>query len=192
MVWDRRRGFGGLAVWLVNACVLSCSGGAFTSQKTNAAAGDGGASDAATVGNAGDTAGAGTAPPAGGMPTTAGAAGAASNGGHAGAAGSGGTPTIGDSGNGAGGAPDPAPPIATDGLLYWFKADAGVELSGGAISKWADQSGNGFDAVQNLEGLRPKLSTTQLLPLPVLEFDGADDLLALPAFERNFSAGVSV
>ncbi len=194
MVRDRR-GSVVLAAGLFYAAALSCSGNAFNSEKTQATAGDGGtgasaSGEAATAGKGSAIAGAGGGQ-TGGAPTTAGSSGASNGGGRAGSAGSSGAPTVGDAGDGAGGAAEPAPPITTDGLLYWFKADAGVQVTEGGISKWADQSGNGFDAVQNLEGLRPKASSTQLLPLPVLEFDGANDLLELPEFKRDFSAGLS-
>jgi hypothetical protein len=194
MAWDRRTpgvlGAFGLIGWLV----LSCSGGAFTSKPT----GDAGAG--------GSTAGSDTAPTAGKQAAGSSAtAGSDSNGGRPPAGGSsgassgsggdasenGGAPPRGEAGDGSGGAPEPS--IPTDALLFWFKADAGVNVEAdGSISRWADQSGNGFDAKQTNTAYRPRLTETELLPRPVLAFDGADDLLELPEFTQAFDAGLSL
>ncbi len=70
-------------------------------------------------------------------------------------------------------------PIPKDGLQLWLKADAGVTLDGAAVSTWADQSGNGNDAIQPDAPRRPLLVPDGLNGLPVLRFDGTDDRLAL-------------
>src|SRR5205085_2032632 len=56
-----------------------------------------------------------------------------------------------------------APPVLqppSDGLAVWLKADAGVTTgAGSAVTKWADQSGNGNDATQPDATLAPVLTT---------------------------------
>lgn len=52
---------------------------------------------------------------------------------------------------------------------------------GGAVSTWADRSGNANDASQATSGLRPTLLTNQLNGRPVLRFDGLGDYLATPS-----------
>lgn len=63
-----------------------------------------------------------------------------------------------------------APP--TDGLQLWLKADAGVTESGGAVTAWADQSGNHNDAVQETEAYAPVLVANAVNGKPALRFDG--------------------
>lgn len=70
-------------------------------------------------------------------------------------------------------------PIPMDGLQLWLRADAGVTLNGLAVSSWADQSGNGNDAIQLDAPRQPLLVRGGLHGLPVLRFDGTDDKLAL-------------
>jgi hypothetical protein len=70
-------------------------------------------------------------------------------------------------------------PIPTDGLQLWLKADAGATLNGSTVSSWADQSGNGNDAIQLDAPRQPLLVRDGLHGLPVLRFDGTDDRLVL-------------
>jgi hypothetical protein len=194
MAWERRTkgvlGACGLVGWLL----LSCSGSAFTSKPTGGAGAGGAAGGSGTAAVAGEqSAGASAVAGAhsnGGKPATGGSSGASSS--DAGdTSTSGGAPPDGAAGEGSGGAPEPR--IPTDALLYWFKADAGVQVEAdGTVSKWADQSGNGFHAKQTNTAYRPKLTETELLPRPVLAFDGSDDLLELPEFTRAFDAGLSL
>lgn len=48
------------------------------------------------------------------------------------------------------------------GLALWLKADAGVTLTSGKVSTWADQSGNGNDATQGSGALRPTLNSSSI------------------------------
>jgi hypothetical protein len=181
----------GFVGWLV----LSCSGSAFTSKPTgDAGAGgaSGGNNTAATAGKpSGASSGAAGAPSDGGMPPGAAGSSGASSGNAGDASASGGAPQQGEGGDGGGSEPEPS--IPTDALLYWFKADAGVEADvAGNVSRWLDQSGNGFHARQMNTAYQPKLTETDLLPRPVLAFDGSDDLLELPEFTRAFDAGLSL
>lgn len=58
----------------------------------------------------------------------------------------------------------------------WLKADAGVTMdSNGLISKWADQSGNGYDAVQDNNTAKPEWVSDAINNncQPAVWFDGA-------------------
>jgi hypothetical protein len=89
-----------------------------------------------------------------------------------------------------------APPITEQGLLLWLRADVGVTQSvmagsGGAVSGWADQSGNHLDGRQSDSTKQPKWFSTGLSGRPVVVFD-TDDFLSLPAGFADFSQGVSL
>ena len=70
-------------------------------------------------------------------------------------------------------------PIPAEGLQLWLKADADVTLNGSAVGRWADQSGNGNDAIQADVRRQPLIVRNELNGLPVVRFDGNDDRLAL-------------
>jgi len=74
--------------------------------------------------------------------------------------------------------------IPSIGLCLWLKADAGVTLNGSTVSRWADQSGKGNDAIQTETQRQPSLVRNALNRLPVLRFDGADDRLGLTGSNR--------
>jgi hypothetical protein len=54
--------------------------------------------------------------------------------------------------------------------LFWMDASAGVTESGGAVSAWADQSGNGNDFSQATGSLQPTYDATGLNGLPTIDF----------------------
>lgn len=62
------------------------------------------------------------------------------------------------------------------GLLLWLRADAGVTSSGGLVSRWLDQSGNGFVASMSVVARQPSFVGGALNGLPVLRFSGAQSL----------------
>lgn len=96
-------------------------------------------------------------------------------------------PAGGEGGNG----PEPEPsPISQEGLVYWFKADAGVTETEGRLSRWADQSGNGRHAEQNLNTQQPLLTRTESLPHPVVELDGGQ-FLQLPPIDAPIDGGLT-
>lgn len=68
-----------------------------------------------------------------------------------------------------------APP--TDTLSLWLRGDAGVTVSGEAVSAWADQSGQGHDALQGTPANQPRLVTTGM-GRSALRFDGVNDFLS--------------
>ena len=75
-------------------------------------------------------------------------------------------------------------PIPTTGLQLWLKADAGVTLNGSKASRWADQSGNGNDAIQPDLPRQPLLVKDALNGKPTIRFDGLDDRLGLTGSKR--------
>lgn len=73
-----------------------------------------------------------------------------------------------------------APGGLGSGLLLWVRADEGVTTVSGAVSAWADQSGNEHDLAQGTSGNRPLLvnSGDRMINFnPSLDFDGSNDLL---------------
>src|SRR5206468_4294866 len=73
-------------------------------------------------------------------------------------------------------------------LALWLKADAGVTAdASGLVSRWADQSGNGNNAVQADPGSQPVRVDAAVNGKPVLQFDGVASFLEIPP-----SAGLTV
>lgn len=69
----------------------------------------------------------------------------------------------------------------TNGLQLWLKADAGVTTnSAGAVTAWADQSGQGNNAAQTDDTAAPLFVSGAQNGKPALRFDGANDYLEVP------------
>lgn len=77
-------------------------------------------------------------------------------------------------------------PNTIAGLKLWLKADAGTfQTSGGSaatadadpIGQWQDQSGQGNHVAQTTAGKRPQLKLAIQNGLPIVRWDGSDDLL---------------
>jgi hypothetical protein len=95
-------------------------------------------------------------------------------------------------GRGAAGAA-PFDPASISGLTLWLKADAIAGLSDGdPVGTWADASGNGNDAVQATESFKPTYKINLVNGLPVVRFDGVDDLLTTPALNLGTRSYVVV
>lgn len=62
--------------------------------------------------------------------------------------------------------------------VMWLRAN---DLSASPVSTWSDQSGNGNDVAQGTGGLQPTWVDAQVNGLPIVRFDGVDDLLNGPA-----------
>ena len=62
------------------------------------------------------------------------------------------------------------------GLALWLKADSGIATNGMNVSVWADQSGQGHDAVQGIATSQPTLATSGT-GRPGVRFDGLNDYL---------------
>ncbi len=77
----------------------------------------------------------------------------------------------------------PDPPVWEQ--VLWLKADTGVTSSGGVVTAWADQSGNGLDA--SLDAGDPTLETGSFNngDKPVVRFDGDDALLLYDNTDPN-------
>lgn len=86
----------------------------------------------------------------------------------------------------------------TTNLQLWLKADAGCYTDAAKstacasdadkVYVWADQSGNGNDAVQATEGNRPLWKTNIVGTLPAIRFDGSNDYIktgAIAALETS-------
>lgn len=68
-------------------------------------------------------------------------------------------------------------------LRLWLKADAGVITNGSTVTTWQDQSGGGFNAVQNTVSKQPSFTASSEFfnGNPALNFDLADDAMTTTA-----------
>ncbi len=66
-------------------------------------------------------------------------------------------------------------------MAAWYRADVGVTQSGGLVSLWADQSGNGRDLTA-AGGARPGYAASGIGGLPSLSFDGLAQYIAIGGF----------
>lgn len=82
--------------------------------------------------------------------------------------------------------------IPSQGLILWLRADAGVDVNGASVSRWADQSGGKHDAVPKDPAVGPHVTASAVRGRPAVLFNGADDELRLPDGFEDFSAGLSV
>jgi hypothetical protein len=76
-------------------------------------------------------------------------------------------------------------PKKLSGLSLWLKADAGVTLSGANVTAWADQSGNGNNAVGS-ETL-PTLQPNTINGLPSIRFNNTDPDISKFTISNNFN-----
>ena len=76
----------------------------------------------------------------------------------------------------AAGGSDADLPAVTATLEAHYRADLGVTESGGAVSAWADQSGNGRHLAAGV-GDEPTLVASGIGGKPTITFDGSDDYL---------------
>lgn len=67
--------------------------------------------------------------------------------------------------------PVPAPPL--DGMLFWFKADAGITMNGSnRVGLWSDQTANHYDVsnVTGLDAFKPLWTSDAQNGLPMLDW----------------------
>jgi len=65
-------------------------------------------------------------------------------------------------------------PASISGLSLWLKANAGVSLNGNDVTGWADQSGNGKNAVGT--DTLPTLQSNAINGLPAIRFNNGYDI----------------
>lgn len=73
------------------------------------------------------------------------------------------------------GYPGPDSVIPTTGLKLWLRGDVAVTVSGGTVTAWADQSGNGNDVVAG--GAAPFFTASAINGLPGAHFNGPTQIL---------------
>ena len=86
-------------------------------------------------------------------------------------------------------------PVAGIGLGLWLRADEGVTVDADdKVLGWVDGSGAPVpsDASQAVAGARPLLVADGLGGLPVIRFDGQDDVLNLPPGFSDLTGGLTV
>ena len=72
-------------------------------------------------------------------------------------------------------------PADLTGLVAWWDASDTATITHddtGAVSAWADKSGNGYSLTQPTSTRRPTTGATSLNSLNVLTFDGGDDIIS--------------
>lgn len=72
------------------------------------------------------------------------------------------------------------PSTSALGLKHWVKSDAGITLTGGNVSAWADQSTAAItgNLVQGTAGNRPSVLASSVNFQDYIRFDGANDILS--------------
>lgn len=63
-------------------------------------------------------------------------------------------------------------------LLIWMKADALLLSNGDTVGTWTDSSDNANDATEGTEANKPTFVTGVINGLPVVRFDGVNDILS--------------
>jgi len=81
--------------------------------------------------------------------------------------------------------------MLTHGLLFWCKADAGVTQSSGAVSAWADQTGN-FTVTQGTSGNKPTYVTNDINGEPALRFNGSQWLYNAISLAPGLNADMTI
>ncbi|MBI3857722.1 MAG: hypothetical protein HY293_18730 [Planctomycetes bacterium] len=82
--------------------------------------------------------------------------------------------------------------IPFQGLILWLRADAGLEMTGSNVSRWADQSEGKHDATIKERATGPQVTASAVHGRPAVLFSGENDELRLPDGFEDFSAGLSV
>ncbi|MCS7004605.1 MAG: LamG domain-containing protein [Cytophagales bacterium] len=82
--------------------------------------------------------------------------------------------------------------IGTTNLRGWYRADAGVILSSGAVSQWNDQSPLANHATQSTAVFRPTYDSSTLNYQPVVNFNGFNQYLNLPDLLPTSSTSLSI
>lgn len=92
----------------------------------------------------------------------------------------------------------PFSPLHINDCVLWLDAGWGIfqdeegtipALSDSAIALWSDRTGNGYDAEQGTNSMRPIYKTGIQNGRPVVRFDGDNDHLITPRMEGEFDNG---
>ncbi len=87
----------------------------------------------------------------------------------------------------------PFSPSDIAGLKIWLKADAGAGAANNdPVATWTDQSGTSHSFAQATSGKRPLYKTNIQNGLPVVRFDGTDDVLTAGDLSASFPSAASV
>jgi len=77
-------------------------------------------------------------------------------------------------------------PTDIDSCKLWLKADAGITKDGSNyVSKWEDQSGNGFDVAQSTGSKQPLWVANDKNGKPGISFDGGDCLFRVQSLTNQ-------
>ncbi len=77
-------------------------------------------------------------------------------------------------------------------LRGWYDASTGYTLSGGAVTAWADQSGNGFHGSQATSADRPVANTTGFNYNQTFTFDGSTQNIGIPDLMASTATGLTL
>lgn len=79
----------------------------------------------------------------------------------------------------------PFPGGVSTNLTLWYKADAGVTSSAGAVSQWNNSATSSYNVLQGTPDNRPLLLSSGMNFNPVLRFDGSNDVLSVASMPQN-------
>jgi len=86
--------------------------------------------------------------------------------------------------------------IADPELLIWLRSDAGVEIDGGGVKSWLDQSGNSLHAAQPNSTNRPTVTASAVNGKPAVTFNSANSqwmqFPQIPTSLTDFSNGLTI
>lgn len=79
-------------------------------------------------------------------------------------------------------------------LILWLDASdiSTITQSSGSVSQWNDKSGNGYNATQATSANQPVTNSRTINGINVLDFDGTNDMFAVPSISGLDSANFTV
>jgi hypothetical protein len=81
-------------------------------------------------------------------------------------------------------------PLRPSGLSLWLKADSGVTLSGSNVTAWADQSGNGNNAIS--PSISPTFVSSSINSKPAISFNGDGSWMQIPQNSIGTNGNISI
>lgn len=67
--------------------------------------------------------------------------------------------------------------VLLPGIMLWLRADMGVSTSSGKVTRWDDQSGRGYSAVQTVTTSQPQMASSSLNGWPMIRFTSTSSSL---------------